>query len=126
MAISKFVSLLLGGDTIPMFGDGSTQRDYTYIDDIINGVVRATDRARGFKIYNLGGQDPIRLDRLIEVMGEVVGVPPRIERLPMQPGDVRITSADCSLAKAEVGYEPTVNMREGIRRYFAWHRENRS
>jgi len=125
MAISKFVSLLLNGEAIPMFGDGSTQRDYTYIDDIINGVVRATDEARGFRIYNLGGQDPIRLDDLIQVIGKVVGVDAQIDQLPMQPGDVRTTSADCSLAKKELGYEPTVNMTEGVRRYLEWHMKNR-
>ena len=125
MAISKFVSLLLSGEAIPMFGDGSTQRDYTYIDDIIDGVVRAVDRAQGFRIYNLGGQDPIRLDRLIEIIGEAVGVTPKIDRLPLQPGDVRTTSADCSLAYDEIGYEPRVNMKEGVRRYLDWHQKNR-
>ena len=126
MAISKFVQLLLNGEKIPMFGDGSTLRDYTYIDDIVNGVIRSLDKAKGYRIYNLGGQNPIRLDNLIDIIGKATGVKPRIEAHPDQPGDVRITSADCTLANKEIGYEPIVTLPEGVRRYVTWHRLHRS
>jgi UDP-glucuronate 4-epimerase len=125
MAISKFTTLLLAGEKIPMFGDGSTARDYTYVDDIVDGIIRALDRATGFRIYNLGGEDPVRLDHLIRIIGEAAGVTPEIEPLPLQPGDVTITSANCSLARAEIGYAPRVHLPEGIKGYLEWHRANR-
>ena len=126
MAISKFTALLLAGQPIPMFGDGTTLRDYTFIRDIVDGVVGALDKAQGYGIYNLGGEDPVRLDALIAAIGAAVGVEPTIERLPMQPGDVTVTSADCAKARADLGYAPTISIEEGVRRYVAWHREHRA
>ena len=120
MAIHKFMRMLSHGDAIPMFGDGSTARDYTYITDIVDGVERALERPRGFRIYNLGGDRVVLLRELIGEIAAVVGVEPRIEQLPMQPGDVLITSADLERARAELGYQPQTPLREGLEQMFAW------
>ena len=123
MAIHKFVRMVLAGEPIPFFGDGSSRRDYTYIDDIVDGVVRALDRANGYRIYNLGEASTISLSELVEVIGEAVGRTPILDRHPMQPGDVLITYADVSRAGAELGYRPRTPLREGIERFMHWYRE---
>jgi len=125
MAISKFTALLLSGTPIPMFGDGSTLRDYTYVEDIVDGISGALDHATGFDVFNIGGTHPIRLDEMIELVGKAVGVKPSIEHHPMQPGDVLVTSADCTHAKDVLGYSPKVSFEEGVARYVDWHKKNR-
>ena len=122
MAIHKFMRLMANGDSIPMFGDGSTGRDYTYIDDIVAGVLRSIDRPNGYRIYNLGGDEVIVLSDLIAAIGEVVGVEPNIERLPMQPGDVPITNADLTRSRAELDYQPQTDIRAGLSKMWAWWR----
>jgi UDP-glucuronate 4-epimerase len=116
LAISKFLRLLRDGQSIPMFGDGQTSRDYTYIDDIVDGVMAAIDRCDRYRIYNLGGNHPVTLSHLIETIGKVVGREPKIERLPMQSGDVERTYADLTRSAAELGYGPQVTLEQGIRR----------
>ncbi len=125
MAIHKFVRMMLAGEAIPFFGDGSTRRDYTYIDDIVDGVVRALGRDEGYEIYNLGESQTISLAELVEAIGEVVGVEPDLDRQPMQPGDVIVTYADVSKARRELGYEPTTGIREGLEHFLAWYRASR-
>jgi UDP-glucuronate 4-epimerase len=120
MAIHKFARLIRAGEPIPMFGDGSSARDYTYIDDIVDGTVRALDRCRGFSIYNLGGSHTITLAELIDLLGRALSKTPRIERMPVQAGDVSLTSACVDLAREELGYEPSVGIEEGIERFVAW------
>ena len=122
LAIAKFARLIDGGEPIPMFGDGSSRRDYTYIDDIVDGVVRALDRCAGHHLYNLGHSEPIALRAMIDALGEALGKTPIIRPLPMQPGDVRQTCADISRARAELGYSPSTPFREGLRRFAEWHR----
>jgi UDP-glucuronate 4-epimerase len=122
MAIHSFTRKCLAREPIPFFGDGSTRRDYTYIDDIVDGVVRALDRARGFAIYNLGESRTIALSELVEAIGEQCGVEPILDRRPLQPGDVLITYADVSRARAELGYEPRTELSEGLARFLAWLR----
>ncbi len=123
MAIAKFCRAVDAGDTITMFGDGSTSRDYTYIDDIAAGTVAALDRApSGYRIYNLGNTHPITLAALIDKVGQAVGKTPRVERLPDQPGDVAHTFADVSAASRDFGYAPTTGIDEGLRRYVEWMR----
>jgi len=122
LAIAKFTRLIDRGEPIPFFGDGTTRRDYTFIDDIVDGVVRAAERCQGYAIYNLGNSNPVQLSRLVNVIGQALGRTPRIQHQPMQPGDVRETFADVSLAGRELGYAPTTNLEEGIRRYIAWYR----
>ena len=123
MAIHKFGRLIMQGSPIQRFGDGGTERDYTYVDDILDGIVKAMDKARGFGIYNLGESRSIPLSRLIELLETEIGKKARIEGLPEQPGDVMMTCADISRARADLGYDPQVPIEEGIRRFVAWLRE---
>lgn len=122
MAIHKFTRLLDEGRAVPMFGDGSTSRDYTYVDDIIDGVVASIERVQGYRIYNLGESQTIELRQLIEVIAAALGREPLIDRLPSQPGDVPRTNADVSRARAELGYDPHTSVEEGVRRFVEWFR----
>jgi UDP-glucuronate 4-epimerase len=127
LAICSFVRRLEEGQPITMFGDGSESRDYTYIDDIVRGVVAAVDWTRdapvGLELLNLGGNEAIALARLIEVIGLALGVTPRVERAPRQPGDVRVTAADLTKSGRILGYRPEVAFPEGVSRFVAWFRE---
>ncbi|MEM8836073.1 MAG: GDP-mannose 4,6-dehydratase [Planctomycetota bacterium] len=118
LAISKFLSLVADGKEIPMFGDGTTSRDYTYIDDIIDGVVASILRIpdHGYRIWNLGGNQPVTLSRMIEVIGEAVGREPNIKQLPAQPGDVDRTYADLTRSNEELGYMPNIPFETGVTR----------
>ena len=122
MAIHKFVRMALSHQPIPFFGDGTTRRDYTYVDDIVDGVVRAIDRCEGYQIYNLGESETTSLAELVEIIGEVCGVEPVLDRQPMQPGDVVVTYADVSKARELLGYEPRTPVREGVQRFLDWYR----
>ncbi|MFI4898671.1 MAG: NAD-dependent epimerase/dehydratase family protein [Phycisphaerales bacterium JB059] len=119
LAIGKFMRLIDEGKPVPMFGDGTTSRDYTYIDDIVDGVLAALERCAGFNIYNLGGSSPVTLRELIEAIGRAVGKTPRIEQLPMQPGDVERTFADTSRSRRELEFESRVSLEEGLARQWA-------
>ena len=125
LAISRFMRLIADGDEIPRFGDGSSSRDYTYVDDIVRGLraaaVRLGESDPGFfRIYNLGGAHPVTLTEMIETIGAVVGRTPRIRELPMQPGDVERTFADLTRSREELGFEPQVGFREGLERQWSW------
>jgi len=126
LAIHKFARLLAAGEEIPMFGDGTTQRDYTYIDDILQGVEGAigwVGRHEGaFEIVNLGESRTIELREMIRVVAEELGIEPRIRPLPMQPGDVERTFADITKARRLLGYAPRWEFREGIREFVRWLR----
>ncbi len=123
MAIHKFTDLLARGEPIPLYGDGTSRRDYTFITDIIDGVEAALDAELGFEIVNLGGAETTALADLVRWIAEDLGVESRIERHPDQPGDVPITYADVSKAGRLLGYAPEVPIREGLRRFVAWYRE---
>lgn len=120
LAIHKFSRLIEAGEPIDVFGDGSMQRDFTYIDDIIDGVVAAMDRGRGYEIYNLGESRPVRLDELICRIEEALGKKARINRLPMQPGDVKQTYADVTKAVERLGYQPKTEIEAGLARFVEW------
>jgi UDP-glucuronate 4-epimerase len=124
MAIAKFTRLILAGERVPFYGDGSTRRDYTYVDDIVDGVVAALDRCAGYEIYNLGEIATTSLAELVRLIGELCGREPLLERLPLQPGDVRVTYADVGKARERLGYRPSVPVAEGLRRYVEWVRES--
>jgi UDP-glucuronate 4-epimerase len=124
LAIHKFARLIHFGRSIPVFGDGSTSRDYTYVDDIVAGILAAYDRNDRCRIYNLGGSDPVRLSDLIEGIERAMGRAAVIERRPAQPGDVERTYADVSRSRIELGYEPRVKLAEGLRRFAAWFKAN--
>lgn len=123
MAIHKFTSLIDRGEEIPLYGDGSSQRDYTYISDIIEGIVSAVDKKLDFGIINLGESQTTRLTRLISLCEENLGKKAKVKKLPDQPGDVPITFADISKAKTLLGYDPQVNIEDGIALFVQWHRK---
>lgn len=120
MAIHKFATLLSRGQPVPMFGDGSSARDYTFITDIVRGTVAALDRCEGYEIYNLGGERTTGIRSLIEMIARELGVEPRYRPEPAQPGDVPITFADVSRARERLGYSPETPIEEGIRRFIEW------
>jgi UDP-glucuronate 4-epimerase len=127
LAIHKFAKLMSRGEEIPFFGDGSTERDYTFVDDIVNGVERALDwavaaPASAFEIVNLGESQTTSLAELVDLISEALDVTPKLRRLPGQPGDVQRTCADVSRARKLIGYEPRTSMEEGIRRFVEWFR----
>ena len=122
LAIHKFCKLIEAGEAIPVFGDGSMRRDFTYIDDIIDGVESAMGRCEGYEIYNLGESRPVRLDELIDKIEKALGKKAAIERLPMQQGDVKQTYADVSKAKERLGYEPRTELSVGLNRFVKWLR----
>jgi len=123
LAIHKFARLIEAGEPIPVFGDGSTMRDFTYIDDIIQGVTRAIDRIEGYRIYNLGESEPVSLRDLIATLEKALGKKAIIDRLPLQPGDVERTFADISRARDELGYHPSTDFETGLQHFVAWLRE---
>ena len=127
LAIHKFARLLDSGEDLPMFGDGSSQRDYTYIVDIVQGVEGALDWVGANEgvhdIVNLGESRTIGLGEMIQVLGEEMETSPRIRQLSEQPGDVVRTYADISKARRVLGYEPKWEFREGIRAFVKWYRE---
>ena len=123
MAIHKFAHLIDQGKPIPMFGDGSALRDFTYIDDIVDGVVRCVDRPFDYEIFNLGESQTTSLRDLIDLVAKHVGKPVTIERHPWNPADVPQTYADISHARACLGYDPHTTMDEGIHRFVAWYRD---
>ena len=122
LAIHKFVKAMLAGETIPMFGDGSSGRDYTFIDDIVDGLMAALAKSYPYEIINLGGSHPVSLKELIETIERVLGRKAEIEQLPEQPGDMRYTYADVSKAERLLGYKPKVGIEEGIRRFAEWYK----
>ena len=121
MAIHKFTRLVAQGKTIPMYGDGSTRRDYTYIDDLIEGIFAVINRHKGYEIYNLGESQTTSLKELIGLIEEALGKRAYIEMLEPQAGDVSITYADITKARQMLGYQPKVNMKEGIKRFVEWY-----
>ena len=122
LAIRKFATRIARGESIPQFGDGSAARDYTYVDDIVDGVVRATERVRGFRIWNLGGSSPVPLSAMIAAIARGLGTTARLEVLPMQPGDVERTWADVSRATSDLEWSPRVGFDEGISKFLDWFR----
>jgi UDP-glucuronate 4-epimerase len=124
LAIRKFAELMMKGDAIPFYGDGSSERDYTWIDDILQGVIAAIDRSarvpNEFEIINLGESRTTSLKRLVELIGDAVGVTPKLNMLPLQPGDVNRTFADVSKAKLLLNYQPTTPVEVGIPKFVDW------
>ena len=122
LAIHKFASLITSGLPIPVFGDGSTRRDYTYVDDIVDGVTACTTRDFGYEVFNLGESQTVRLDELIGLLESALGKKAVIDRRPPQPGDVPVTFADISKARAKLGYGPRTKIVAGIPKFVEWFR----
>src|SRR5271165_1963736 len=126
LAIAKFTRLIDRGKPVPMFGDGTSRRDYTFVADVVDGVVRALEKCSGHHIYNLGNSNPIELRELIEAIGAALGKTPRIEPLPPQAGDVRQTYACIDRASEDLGFVPKTPFADGLAQYIAWYRANRA
>lgn len=121
LAISKFANQILKGEKIDQYGDGSTARDYTYIDDIVNGIVAACSYDGSmFEIFNLGGSATTQLSELIAIIELETGKKARIKLLQDQMGDVPLTYADIRKSSEQLGYKPSTSIREGIRKYIDW------
>lgn len=129
LAINKFTRLMLEDKEIPMFGDGSTSRDYTYIDDIVDGITKSINyvetNSNVYEILNLGNSSPVTLKEMIQTIGEALGKEPKINQLPMQPGDVERTFADVSKAKNLIGYDPKTSFKKGIENFVKWYKINK-
>ena len=120
LAIHKFAQLILKGEPIPVFGNGNTSRDYTYIDDIIQGIMSAINKVKGYEIINIGESKTITLSKLIAIIENTVGKKAIVNRLPIQPGDVEKTFADITKAKQLLGYNPKTNIEDGIKKFVEW------
>src|SRR4030043_1297623 len=126
MAIHKFTRLIDQGEKIPIYGDGSTRRDYTYIDDLIEGILGVIRYHKGFEVYNLGESKTTSLIELIKLIEEAFGKKANIEMLEPQAGDVSVTYADITKAKGLLKYQPRVKMKEGIKRFVEWYKAQRA
>ena len=124
LAIHKFARLISDGKPIPVFGDGSAARDYTYVTDTVDGVIACTKKEFGYEIFNLGESQTVTLSRLIELLEKNLGQKAIIDRQPLQPGDVPITYADISRAQAKLGYKPRIKIEEGIPLFVEWFQKN--
>jgi UDP-glucuronate 4-epimerase len=120
LAIYKFTSAIVRGKPVEMYGDGTSARDYTYVDDIVQGFLACLDREFGFEIINLGESRGVELRELVRLIEVAVGKKAHRRQLPNQPGDVPVTCADVSKARRLLGYKPQVGIEEGIRRFVEW------
>jgi len=125
LAIHKFTKLIDSGKPIPVFGDGSTARDHTFITDILEGILACTQKEFGFEIFNLGESQTVKLSELIALIESALGKQAIIDRQPLQPGDVPITFADISKAQRMLGYQPRVKVEKGIPLFVEWFRNHR-
>lgn len=125
LAIHKFTRAIVSGNPIPVYGDGCTSRDYTFVDDTVQGVIAAMHfESSGFEIINLGNNYTVTLNELIKAIEEVIGKKAVIERFPEQPGDVPKTFADISKAKRLLGYNPQTKLRDGLEKFYEWFKAN--
>ncbi len=123
MAIHKFTKLMLAGQSLPFYGDGSMRRDHTFIDDIVDGVVRAIDRCAGsgYRVYNLGNSKTVSLSELVEALERCWDVRAVLDRMPDQPGDVPMTCAELTYVGSELGFAPTTDLDAGLKRFREWY-----
>jgi len=126
MAVAKFTKLICEGSEIEVYGDGSAQRDFTYVSDIVEGVVNSIYRPSAYEIINIGGANTIEVKRLIELIESSLGIKAKVRYGEVMPGDVPITYADVTKAREILGFSPKVRIDEGIERYVRWYLERRS
>ena len=122
LAIHKFARLIDSGEPVPVYGDGQMMRDFTYVDDIVDGTMRAMTACDSFRVYNLGCSEPVSVAVLIEMLEDALGKRAVTEYRPPQPGDVERTCADITRASRELGYRPTTRLPEGLARFVEWLR----
>jgi UDP-glucuronate 4-epimerase len=129
LAIHKFVKLIEEGKAVEMYGDGSSARDYTYIDDIVNGIEKAIGHVLAedhiYEIINIGNNNPVTVKSLISMIYDLMGKPENIRILPSQPGDVDITYSDINKAKAILNYRPETDIRSGLKKFIEWYYANK-
>jgi UDP-glucuronate 4-epimerase len=127
LAINKFVRLIEAGEPIPVFGDGSTRRDYTFIEDIVEGIIGSLHYDKTpYEVINLGNDQTVTLSEMIQTIEEVVGKKAIIDRQPEQPGDVPQTWADVSKANKLFNYKPTITFKEGVERFVEWSESSKT
>jgi UDP-glucuronate 4-epimerase len=120
LAINKFIKSIYKEEEIEIFGDGQTSRDYTYIDDIVDGIISAIKHCKGYSIFNLGNDLPIKLLDLVNKIASIIDNKPIIKFISKQPGDVESTWADISHTRSALNYNPKVKLTEGLQRQFNW------
>jgi len=123
MALFKFTKGILAGEPIPVFNEGRMVRDFTYVDDIVEGIVRVIDRPQGYRIFNIGNHQRVELMRYIKAIEAACGKKAILDLLPMQPGDVEATEADTSALQQATGFSPDTPVEEGVKRFVQWYRE---
>ena len=130
LAIHKFTNLIESGKPIDMYGDGSSARDYTYIDDIVEGIYKSMEylikNNNIYEIINIGNNSPVTLKELISTIFSILGKKYHVNIKPMQAGDVDITYANIEKAKDLLGYQPKTSLAEGLKKFIVWHKENHS
>jgi UDP-glucuronate 4-epimerase len=122
MAVYKFADLITRGKQLPMYGNGGSSRDYTYVDDIVDGIIAALENMGGFRVYNLGNSKTVRLADLIRIIADALGMESKIEQLPDQPGDVPTTYADITRSADELSYSPRTSIEDGVTKFIEWFR----
>ena len=122
MALFKFTKGILAGEPIPVFNEGRMLRDFTYVDDIVEGVVRVIDRPSPYRVFNIGNSNRVELMRYIRAIEAALGKPAKLDLLPMQPGDVMATEADTSALESYTGFKPNTSVEEGVKRFVEWYR----
>lgn len=123
LAIRKFIRMIDQGEAIPFFGDGTTGRDYTFVEDTVDGILRAIHHETPYDIFNLGNSSPVTLNEMVRTIEEKLGKKAVIRQLPDQPGDVPITYADITKARTVLGYNPATPFAEGVQRTVEWYRQ---
>jgi len=123
MAMFKFTDRIVEGRSIEVYNYGDMKRDFTYIDDIVEGVIASLEKTYDYEIFNLGNNTPVELMEFIEMLEKALGVEAEKEMKPMQPGDMKITYADISSSKEKLGFEPKTDLREGIDKFVDWYKE---
>jgi UDP-glucuronate 4-epimerase len=125
LAIHKFTRMIDKGQPIPFYGDGSTSRDYTYVDDIVDGIICALNNLGGYRVYNLGESRVIKLNELVLAIEKALGKTAIIDKKPFQQGDVQKTYADITKAKTEIGYNPSYDFQQGIQLFVDWYNKHK-
>lgn len=124
LAINKFTTLILEHKEIPFYGDGTTSRDYTFVDDIVSGIVSSINYVNTndnvFEIFNLGGDKTVSLIEMVETIEDILGKKAKLNKLPMQPGDVNRTCADIAHSRETIGYNPKTTFKEGMKKFIEW------
>jgi UDP-glucuronate 4-epimerase len=123
MALFKFTKGILAGEAIPVFNEGRMVRDFTFVDDIVEGIVRVIDRPAGYRIFNIGNNQRVELMAYIRALEAALGMKAKLELLPMQLGDVEATEADTTALQEATGFRPATPVAEGVRRFVQWYRE---